>query len=64
MRNDSALVLVGFGSFAMASSVENPMVETKLRGLALLAHLLVYWILGGRFCTVAPDPTEVLEEVG
>jgi hypothetical protein len=27
---------VGFGPFAMASSVENPMVKTKLRGLALL----------------------------
>jgi hypothetical protein len=27
---------VGFGSFAIASSLENPLVETKLRGLALL----------------------------
>jgi hypothetical protein len=29
---------VGFGSFAMASLVENPMVETKLRGLWLLRN--------------------------
>jgi hypothetical protein len=39
MRNDSALARVGFVSFAMASPTtpaENPVVKTKLRGLALL----------------------------